>query len=92
VQTISELDYVKTWALYALCAAVGGFIAGAVAGGVLGAILGASGWSANSIALAAGLTGFILSLPISYFFFRFFVARLLASKGLQSGRADAGAI
>lgn len=84
MQTVTEYDYLKTWALYALCTALGGFVAGAIAGGVVGAVLGASGSSRGSITIASGLAGFIASLPVSYFFFRFFVSRMLASKGLQS--------
>jgi|GEM_PF-2183135 hypothetical protein len=84
MQTVTEYDYLKTWALYAFCTALGGMVAGAVAGGVLGAILGASGWSPKSVAIPTALAGFIASLPVSFFFFRLFVSRMLASKAPQS--------
>jgi hypothetical protein len=75
--SISEYDYLKTWAIYAFCTALGGLVAGAVAGGVVGGILGASGWPARSVAIPSSLAGFIASLPVSYFFFRFFVSRFI---------------
>ena len=92
MQTVTEYDYLKTWALYAFCTALGGMVAGAVAGGIIGAILGASGWPAKSVVIPTALAGFIVSLPVSFFFFRFFVSRMLASKvtqGLTSSNAAA---
>lgn len=90
MQTVTEYDYLKTWALYAFFTALGGMVAGAIAGGAIGAILGASGWSRSSVALSSGVAGFVASLPVSFFFFRFFVSRLLANKGLP-GTASSGA-
>jgi hypothetical protein len=77
---LKETDYLKAWAAFFVCAAVGGGLAGAIAGGILGAILGAAGASIESIKLAGGIAGFFVGLPISYFSFRFFVSRWLIQK------------
>ena len=72
-------DYIKTWLLFFLSMTVGGFIAGAVGGGFLGFALGIAGMSpaSHSFRMLCGLAGFIASLPVNFFLFRFFVARLI---------------
>ena len=77
---IKEMDYIKTWALFALCATIGGAIAGAVIGGLLGAVLGAAGVPIQTIRLVCGGAGFLAGLPISYLFFRIFVSRFIVQK------------
>ena len=81
---LRETDYIKAWALFVLCASVGGFIAGAVVGGILGAFLGAAGFSISIIKLLCGGAGFLAGLPISYLFFRMFVAHFLVQKIIAS--------
>src|SRR5262245_40536585 len=77
---LKETDYVKTWALFTLCATAGGFIAGAVAGGILGAALGAAGVPIHIIKVLCSGAGFLIALPISYLFFRLFVSRFIVEK------------
>ena len=79
-QQLNEIDYLKTWGLFALCATLGGFIAGALVGAVLGGALGAAGASVNTIKVVCGTAGFIVGLPISYLFFRLFVSRFIVHK------------
>jgi len=77
---LKEIDYLKTWAVFFLCATIGGFVVGAVVGGVLGGALGAVGASAQTIRFLSGGAGFVASLPISYLCFRFAVTRFLVPK------------
>ena len=77
---IKEIDYVKTWALFTICAMVGGFVAGAVVGGVCGGVLGGLGVSMRAIKGICGVLGFLVGLPISYLFFRIFVSRFIVQK------------
>ena len=77
---IKHTDYLKAWALFALCATVGGFLAGALVGGILGAGLGAAGVPIRTIKLVCGGAGFIAGLPISYLFFYLFVSRFIVQK------------
>jgi len=77
---IKEIDYLKTWGLFAICATVGGFIVGAVIGGVCGGVLGGFGASMRTIKIVCAGLGFIAGLPVSYFFFRLFVSRLIVQK------------
>ena len=85
---MKESDYIKTWALYVVCATVGGFIAGAFAGGILGMVLGAAGMPVRTIRLLCGGAGFIVGLPISYLFFRLFVAHFIVRKFTQKTASD----
>ena len=77
---LKETDYLKAWALFTLCATVGGFLAGAVVGGILGGVLGAAGVSIQAIKILCGAAGFIAALPISYLLFRLFVSRFIVRK------------
>ncbi len=77
---LRETDYLKTWALFTICAGVGGLVAGAVIGGILGAILGAAGLTVQTIKLLCAMAGFAAGLPVSYLMFRLFVARFIVRK------------
>jgi hypothetical protein len=77
---LKEIDYLKAWVLFFLITTIGGFIVGAVIGAIVGFILGAAGIPLKFIALTTGLMGFVLSLPISYFSFRFCVAKFVLPK------------
>jgi len=84
---IEEIDYLKTWGLFAICATVGGVIVGAIMGGVCGGVLRGFGVQMRIVSVVWAGVGFIAALPISYFFFRLFVSRLIAQKltGPSSG-------
>lgn len=77
---LKETDYLKTWALLTVCATAGGFILGAVIGAICGGVLGGMGASIRTIKVVCGLMGFLAGLPVSYFFFRFFVSKLIVEK------------
>jgi hypothetical protein len=77
---LKEKDYIKVWAIFFVIAFIGGTVAGAVVGGVAGGILGALGAKGRLISLVAGLLGFVVSLPISYFSFRFAITKFLLPK------------
>ena len=78
--SIRESDYIKTWAAFAVCATIGGFIAGFFAGLVVGVILKAVGSSPEAMRLWGSVAGFFAGLPVSYAFFRFFVSRMLIAR------------
>ena len=88
---LKESDYIKAWALFALCATVGGFIAGAIVGGILGAILAVAQAPIQVVRLVCAAGGFIAGLPISYGFFRLFVARFIVQKLTIQTVPDSGA-
>ena len=77
---IKESDYLKAWFLFWLCATVGGFIGGAIIGGILGAAMGVAGVPIRTIQIICGIAGFLLSVPLSYLFFRIFVSRCIVQK------------
>src|SRR5688500_15171769 len=77
---IKESDYIKTWALMWLCSTVGGFLVGAIVGGILGGAMGVAGIPVSTIRIICGVVGFVLSVPISYLFFRLFVSRFIVQK------------
>ena len=77
---LKETDYLKTWAIFAVCATIGGFIAGAIVGAIVGATMGVTGVSAQTNRFVCGIMGFIAGLPISYLFFRLFVSRFIVQK------------
>jgi hypothetical protein len=74
---LKERDYIKVWAIFFVIAFVGGTVAGAIVGGIAGGILGALGGPARVISLVSGTLGFLVTLPISYFSFRFAVTKFL---------------
>jgi len=77
---LKETDYLKPWAIFFVLAFVGGAVAGAIVGGVLGGILRVIGASPKFIGAFSGGLGFLVSMPISYFCFRFAVKKFLLPK------------
>ena len=65
----------RAWLIFFLIVTFGGGLLGAVIGGIIGAILGSAGVSANVIMLTTAVLGFFISIPISYFTFRWSVVR-----------------
>ena len=86
IRQLTDADYIKTWVLFFLCVSVGGAIAGGIAGGIAGFVLGIVGamrtLPIETFKLFCGIAGFVASLPVHFFVFRFFVARLIASKAI----------
>jgi hypothetical protein len=76
---LKEIDYLKSWALATICATVGGSVVGAIVGAIFGGVLGALGMP-GAIKAVCSILGFVVSLPISYIFFRIFVSRFIVNK------------
>lgn len=88
---ITEADYFVAWILFFLCATVSGAIVGAVCGAIMGVVFVASGIrDTDSLRLVGAVTGFVVSLPISYLFFRVFVGKLIVAKLLERMSAVQG--
>lgn len=77
---LRETEYFVAWLLFFLLASVIGGLAGGFAGFIVGAVLGASGTDPSVIALASGVVGFILGVPISYASFRIIVGSMVVKK------------
>ena len=75
-----KVDYLKPWAIFFALSFVGGTVAGAIIGGVAGGVLAVVGAAPRFISIVAGGLGFLVSLPISYFCFRFAVSKFLVPK------------
>jgi len=83
-QLLKESDYLLGWFLFFICTTLCGFIAGAVAGGLIGIVLAVSGvQNVTAFQVAGGIAGFLVSLPISYGFFRLFVGKFIVNKILK---------
>lgn len=75
--------FFKSWAIFFVIATTGGAAAGFVAGALLGGLMGASGASMQSIKIAAGILGFALTLPISYFTFKWSVNKYIVNNVIR---------
>ena len=86
---LKESDYLIAWVLFFICATIGGAVAGALVSGIIGGILRVMHASPQVISRVCGLLGFMLALPISYFLFRFVVARFIVEKVEAAAAATA---
>ena len=84
---VKETEYLLAWFLFFLCASVVcaavGSAAGAVAGFIVGFIMVLAGSEDPNPILgmvAGGVAGFIVSVPVSYLFFRIFVAKIIVKR------------
>jgi hypothetical protein len=77
---VNGVDYLKPWVIFFLLSFVGTTVAGAIIGGVAGGVLAVIGGAPRLISIVAGGLGFLISLPISYFCFRFAVSKFLLPK------------
>jgi hypothetical protein len=75
-----DVDYLKPWAIFFVLSFVAVTIATVVIGLVIGGILKVVGASPAFVATVSSGLGFLVSLPISYFCFRFVVAKFLLPK------------
>jgi hypothetical protein len=76
---VNGVDYLKPWIIFFVLSFVATTIAGAIVGGVAGGILAVVG-APRVISIVAGMLAFLVSLPISYFCFRFAVSKFLVPK------------
>ena len=72
--------YFWAWLVFFLIATVGGFVVGAIAGMFLGVALAVAKAPPETIKVAATVLGFVLSVPISYFTFRWVVSAMIVGK------------
>ena len=77
-----DRDYFKAWLLYYSCSLVGGALMGAVVGTLVGGFGDVLHVDRTTVAYSTQIAMFVLSMPISYLLFRFFVNRLIARKVL----------
>ena len=75
-----KVDYLKPWAIFFALSFVAATVAGAIIGGVTGGVLAVIGAAPRFISILAAGLGFLISLPISYFCFRFAVSKFLLPK------------
>jgi uncharacterized protein (DUF697 family) len=77
---VKEWEYLLTWFVFWLCATIGGGIVGAIFGAIAGAILGLMGCETRVIKIVCAILGGVVALPVSYGFFRLFVAKMIVRK------------
>src|SRR2546421_10582670 len=77
---LKESEYLVAWAIFFVCALVGGGVVGFILGAIAGVILAAVGVSIETIPIITGILGFLISLPISYLCFRFVVGKFVVEK------------
>ncbi|WP_372016419.1 hypothetical protein [Pseudoxanthomonas sp. 10H] len=73
------VPYLKSWLLFFLIATVGGGLIGMVMGAIGGIVMGSMGMPVVQIGLVTGALGFIIGIPISFFSFRWSVARFIVA-------------
>lgn len=72
--------YFKAWIIFFLIATIGGMFLGAVAGFIIGAGMGLAHMDLRLIKIVCGIAGFLLSLPLSYFTFRWAVGEFIVKE------------
>jgi uncharacterized membrane protein len=82
--SFKEVSYFKSWLIFFLVASVGGGILGMVFGGLLGGVLGAAGVPIKTITVVGGIVGLIISVPISFFTFKWSVRKYIVAAHLNS--------
>jgi hypothetical protein len=80
--------YFKTWIIFFAIVTVGGFILGAGIGAFLGIVLHVMGVELAFVKIACAVAGFLISVPLSYFTFRWTVSEFIV-KELQQASAAA---
>lgn len=77
---VKESQYFVAWICYYVCLMIGTIVLGAVAGAILGIVLSMQGLDLGTVKAICGVVGFILAIPVSYVFFRFFVGKMIVEK------------
>ncbi len=72
--------YFKAWIIFFAIATIGGALLGGIAGGLIGVVLGLAQVDLNVIKIAGGAAGFVISLPLSYFTFRWTVSEFIVKE------------
>jgi hypothetical protein len=79
ISTNVKVDCLKPWAIFFVLSFIGITVVNAIIGGVAGGIIAMIG-APRVISILAGGLAFLVSLPISYFCFRFAVSKFLLPK------------
>lgn len=69
----SRPHYFKSWLLFFLVASIGGAVAGGIVGVVVGGAMGAGEMPLDRVVQICKVLGFVVSMPISFFTFRWSV-------------------
>jgi ABC-type uncharacterized transport system permease subunit len=77
-------NYFKPWIIFFLIATAGGALLGGVLGFFLGMIMGFAQVELGTIKIVSGIAGLLLSLPLSYFTFRWVVSEFIVKKLTQT--------
>ena len=81
---IKESEYFFAWFVFWVCSSLAGATAGFLAGAVAGFLLTLLGVDKQWITMGAGAAaGFIVGIPISYAFFRIFVASIIVKRIIE---------
>jgi len=73
-------NYLKSWFLFFLVASIGGGLVGGLFGIITGGVMGAAGVPLDRIALICKILGFLVSVPISFFTFRWSVSTYIVDQ------------
>lgn len=73
-------NYLKSWFLFFLVASIGGGLVGGLFGVITGGVMGAAGVPLDRIALICKTLGFLVSVPISFFTFRWSVSTYIVDQ------------
>jgi uncharacterized protein YacL len=77
---VKESEYFLSWLVFWLCSTIVGGIVGAIVGVIAGAILGIMKVDIKTISLICSILGGVFAIPVSYLFFRLFVAKMIVRK------------
>jgi hypothetical protein len=80
--------YFKAWIIFFLIATVGGALLGGVLGFFLGMAMGFAQVEVGTIKIVCGIAGLILSVPLSFFTFRWVVSEFIVKALAQTPPAE----
>jgi integral membrane sensor domain MASE1 len=75
--------YLKSWLVFFLVAGIGGALVGGLVGMLTGAAMGAAGIPMSRIVWVSRILGCLVSMPISFFTFRWSVRTYIVDPMLQ---------
>jgi integral membrane sensor domain MASE1 len=75
--------YLKSWLVFFLVAGISGALVGGLVGMLTGAAMGAAGVPMSRIVWVSRILGFLVSMPISFFTFRWSVRTYIVDPMLQ---------
>jgi membrane associated rhomboid family serine protease len=76
-RALGHKQFAKSWFVFLLIATIGGGILGAIFGGLVGGVMGGMGATIASIRMVTAIAGLVVSLPLSYFTYKWTVETFL---------------